>query len=74
MKTCLNSKKGERVEKLIPVDISPLSLRPSAFFLNPTFIDQLSNSIENISSDLSLSEARKRVNQNLLNVIPVSNQ
>jgi hypothetical protein len=42
--------------------------------LNPTFIDQLSNSIENISSDLSLSEARKRVNQNLLNVIPVSNQ
>ncbi|CAG2102789.1 unnamed protein product [Medioppia subpectinata] len=55
----------ESVEKLVVVDISPLSSLPKVFFTKSTFTDQMSKAIEGIPKNTSLWEARKLVNENL---------
>ncbi|CAG2183196.1 unnamed protein product, partial [Oppiella nova] len=61
----------EIVEKLVVVDISPLSSIPRSFFTKPSFTDELSDSLRDIPQDMSLSEARKRVNDKIKPIISV---
>lgn len=51
--------------------MSPISRLPHSFFLAPNFTDELADSIADFDENISLSDARKKVDERLKNTVKV---